>query len=459
MSEQSSYAPPPEAINPELIAQSPMNQDILPADNNVAFSANAYTDDELDTYEDAFGLDDLEVESSHVQNEDLTFESFAIDPKGTNFYREMDGSKPVNEAEFRDWFNQLPPERQAVLNNERIRLEAWNTSVEKGSEQAHEKLIALVPELYEAKLPEWLAEKLPPGTEYALGFNQSSASSIDDAEEYLEECNGVDVDGYNYAHRFRMFDASMSEYLGQNDTPIGHQIEQGNFGDPSIGRFVAVFPRVDTTIKSDLSIARAATEDERVLPADFETEYTVGDKSKRSVSTKYIAGFIDDEGNFWTNNNFMTDTAGADFALHTEVLQPAQIENNQHVTDLPSIEQATVAEWAELNNEKLLILATAEDPSNPMKSLELAAGERVREIRERAETEGRELNDIETAQIKHIVRTVKESRAEIVALIDATPQIKAEILTQAKMRGTPLTPNEREVLKAIFALRGGEKAA
>jgi hypothetical protein len=268
-----------------------------------------------DTTENDFEL--LEEPTSKLTaQDDYSFEAFATNPKATRFYREVDGLDPIDEVAFHNWFQAQPAERQDFLNDQRRFIEAREAAIETGSRHAHNKLIAEVPELYNAKLPPWLAKRITPGTEYALGFNQSYSSDVSEATDSLNEFNGVDMDGYNYHHRFRMFDASMSDYLGQDDTPISLQIEQGNYNNPSIGRFVVVFPRTDPFIKADVSIARAACEDEAVLPQDFEAEYFSGNESKRSINTKYVAGFIDNEGNFWTNENFMADTTGANLVRY-----------------------------------------------------------------------------------------------------------------------------------------------
>jgi predicted RNase H-like nuclease len=94
-----------------------------------------------------------------------------------------------------------------------------------------------------------------------------------------------------------------------------------------------------------------------------------------------------------------------------------------------------------------------------MESLERAANKRIREIRAQANVEHRTLSETEVAQIKKIVETVNRSREEIATVIEAVPEIKSEILRKARDRGTPLTPKEHDVLKAIYALLGGEKVA
>ncbi len=256
------------------------------------------TDSENDLFD--FGADDFD-DIPHEPDHEAAFISWFIDPEATAIQREVDDMPPLDAAAYEEWLNGLSPDELKRVESardsyqrEKARYERWT--------QVHDKLITTVPELYWAKLPGELEQRLD-GKRYGLGFNQTGgAESIEEAEEYLRENAGVDTSNYDLTHRFLMFDSDMSRdvVLGPSGD-IAQAVDTGYFRDPDTGRFVAAFP-----VTPDVDLVQERLSDainldpEHVLSPDAFTKTQLGE----SYSTKYIAGFIDRDGTFWSNRNF-----------------------------------------------------------------------------------------------------------------------------------------------------------
>ncbi|HSA83696.1 MAG TPA: hypothetical protein VLF20_02305 [Patescibacteria group bacterium] len=170
------------------------------------------------------------------------------------------------------------------------------------------------PELLDALLPKELGEMLPKGfSRYFLGFNQSSAiTSAQEAEEHLKKYKGLTMEGYSdLNHRFKL--------IGPGSQETGLLAEQfaihGYFGE-FIGRFVSVFPIDDakltdqdpTAISQELYETYPKDDPDYPYPQDlFINGKGTAGKDDKIVNTKYIAGFIDVQGNFHRNPSFMQE--------------------------------------------------------------------------------------------------------------------------------------------------------
>src|SRR5688572_2824283 len=166
------------------------------------------------------------------------FQSYYVQPEITTALREADGMPPIDPDLYNAWLEQLPPEEREIMDQQRQHIELQNDH----RRMVHDKIAGTVPELYAATLPPELAEALG-DVPFAIGLNQTMASSIDEAREYLGENNGVDITSYNFHHRFEMFDTTMDL-----DGPAGENLETavdaGYTQNSRIGRFVGVFPIV-----------------------------------------------------------------------------------------------------------------------------------------------------------------------------------------------------------------------
>jgi hypothetical protein len=257
------------------------------------------TDYEFDPNDlDPSDFDDFDAPTDDITAEDA-FKSFFLDPEQTAVAREAEKMPSIDEDQYQAWLASLPEDRHQLLEGERNRYLA-----ERDRRNAiHDKLTSLVPELYEAKLPPELEQKLG-GQRYALGFNQTMNNrDVVGATAYLKENQGVDFTGYRLGHRFLIYDESMTnEQLGtDNPKGIARAIEAGYFNDTTVGRLVAAFPVQEGV---EITQGRLATEvslhPEDVLPHDAQVAASHG----VSYAGKYVAGFIDAGGNFWVNQEF-----------------------------------------------------------------------------------------------------------------------------------------------------------
>jgi hypothetical protein len=237
-------------------------------------------------------------------------QSYFIDPADTNAYREADGMPPLTDEDLNAW---LATQDEETIGKLRQAREARQAKA--GLRQlVHEKLVAAVPELYAARLPEELEARLE-GKRYVLGFNQTYASDIDEARETVEAQQGISLryhDDVSYAldQRFLLYDAEMGEgYLGADSgSYIAGAIEAGYYNHPGLGRFVAVFPEAHPEESFGDPLRYEVNMNDHILPEDM---YTRPDGNNIAVNGKYLAGFIDREGDLWVNRNFCTDSAVA----------------------------------------------------------------------------------------------------------------------------------------------------
>lgn len=249
--------------------------------------------------------------------------SYYVDPEETAIIRETDGMAPIDPQELADWLNQLTPEARNLLEKIKTEERQRQAGHAEASSTAHSKLTELVPELYEAQLPEVLANRLG-DTPYVLGFNQTMASTVQEARDYVAEEGGIDFTGYRLSQRFLMYDQSMTDYLGTEENPMGISaaIELGYFGEPTIGRFVVAFPAEHSLEASKDPLAIQVDQAPgHVLSADAITL----NNGKQVVSGRYVAGFIDEAGDFWLNNNF------------AEQAEPAFSRYQKEPTDLETV--------------------------------------------------------------------------------------------------------------------------
>lgn len=232
--------------------------------------------------------------------------SYYTNPEETAAIRETDGLAPVDPQELADWLDSLSPQARDLLEKMKEEERQRQTEHQEASSTVHRKLTELMPELYQAQLPEELAERLG-DTPYALGFNQTMASTVEEAHDYVAKEGGIDFTGYRLPQRFLMFDQSMADYLGTEEHPTGISaaIEHGYFGDPTLGRFVVAFPAEHPLENSKEPLAIQVEQDPaHVLSADAITH----PDGKKVVNSRYVAGFIDEAGDFWINDGFANQT-------------------------------------------------------------------------------------------------------------------------------------------------------
>lgn len=246
-------------------------------------------------------FEDSPLDESWQDRREQQMSSYYINPEEAAAARAADGMEPIDENEFNKWIDSLTLEEKGELDEQRAAIAAKKEL----QDSVREKLRISIPDLYKGKLPRELENKLE-GSPYAIGFNQSMASSASEASDYLHELEGIDITGYNYDQRFLMFDAT-SELEDGDNPAINQAIESGYTGESVIGRFVTAFPAENSqNIGENDDVAHIVNAEPNVLPEDFESQKIARNgESKQAVSSKYVAGFIDGEGDFWVNANFM----------------------------------------------------------------------------------------------------------------------------------------------------------
>jgi hypothetical protein len=238
---------------------------------------------------------------------DVPMEAWFRDPVATQKQRELDGLEPMDPDEYQRWLANRTDAQMAKLNNMR-RIDLESKAKHK---TVREKLLGQVPELYEAKLPAELAERLG-DTPYAIGFNQSGTDDLFSAGLELDDNQeGISINRQNLGHRFLMYDEASGGVLGtERTTGIAHAVEEGYYHNSSNGRFVAAFPLARPENRRSSSSGQPVSiqvnlDNKKILPADAIKDYVDDEGHARSAySGKYIAGYIDDKGVFWANKNF-----------------------------------------------------------------------------------------------------------------------------------------------------------
>lgn len=190
------------------------------------------------------------------------------------------------------------PDVRAMLD-ERRAAEIGDGEVITGIEQS-------APELLRGTLPSD-QEQLLANKEYILGVNQSGAATVAEALEYVDASRGIDLGMYSLYQRFKLLDKNTAQHSPDD---VAATLAHGYYGNSDILRYVIAMP-MDEYYKAGKrrtadSDASHALDDDKV-PQDFLTfdaSRVSGMEHGYSVSPKYIAGFIDGEGNYHANKNF-----------------------------------------------------------------------------------------------------------------------------------------------------------
>lgn len=190
---------------------------------------------------------------------------------------------PEEAALYQEWLGSLDEDTKLIIN-ERKRAQG-RYDVVKG------EMLKSCPDLLQGKLPAEQANKLASG-KYVLGVNQSQAFSIEDAKSYLKEDNGIGLGIYGLDQRFLL----LNEASTNTDAEYTEQVMVGGYYQNSnIGRFIVAVPTGEHNAVQDA-----------VNKADAIADFTqqTNEAGGRSVSPKYIAGFVDSLGVYHENRNF-----------------------------------------------------------------------------------------------------------------------------------------------------------
>ena len=214
----------------------------------------------------------------------------------------------ITGADIRTWRESLTDAEGEDFDRSRD-WEARKTDV---ANKIKAELEQSAPELLSGRLPADLEALV--GGSYQLGVNQSGVDTLEDAQAVLQKFNGVDMGMYNLDQRFLIADKNTPDYAAEAVTYGYYGRREGS---PAMGKFVAVIPGENY---------------HQDLPSDFwvSNGNTDGNiyKGSEAANAKYIAGFIDDQGKFHRNNNFM----------RSEVPDLTTDSEPDRVTDSPTID-------------------------------------------------------------------------------------------------------------------------
>lgn len=193
----------------------------------------------------------------------------------------------VTEEALEKWYNALPEDQREWLSSSR---EVYRMAAEldkKAMETVEANLTNTAPELLEGRLPKDLADRI--GDEYAIGLRQRSTYGLEEAEEVLTEFGGVDVANLDLVQSFNVLK------LGDDDWTVRGTVIKGYYGSRAGGKFVIAIP---------LSVGDGnPTETYNLIPDMLRT--SLENPEHDAVNPKYMAGYIDGDGVFFRNENFM----------------------------------------------------------------------------------------------------------------------------------------------------------
>lgn len=238
---------------------------------------------ENDTKSSEIIVEQKQTGESRYGDNPIIFAQYVIDgisPQDLSEYSEEEG------ALYKDWLDSLDENTKQIIN-ERKRAQGRY-------EVVRDEMLKSAPFLLEGKLPAEQIKKL--GSEkYVLGVNQSQAFSIEDAKDYLKEDNGIGLDMYGLDQRFLLLDENSTKAHADYTESA---VVSGYYQNSSIGRFIIAVPmdgRQNYNAPQD-AVSEAYTIEDFTQPT--------GKFGGRSVSPKYIAGFVDNAGKYHENRNF-----------------------------------------------------------------------------------------------------------------------------------------------------------
>jgi len=215
----------------------------------------------------------------------------------------------VTQEQLSTWYSSLPEDEQKRLAEGRQEMGQHAERVDTAETTVEHNLEISAPELLSGRLPKELADRI--GSEYAIGLRQLGSYEATEAQGQLDADGGVDVSNLGLVQSFNVIKPS-----DDADTTKGTVIK-GYYGAHAGGKFVIAVPMVEGI--TDPTQAYDSTPDmQKGLESSDNPDFS-------AVNPKYVAGFIDGEGVFHPNQNFMKSSEPK---LSSESLdsQPQQVE-------------------------------------------------------------------------------------------------------------------------------------
>jgi hypothetical protein len=184
-----------------------------------------------------------------------------------------------------EYIKDLPADKREFLKEMRRKsLDAAQTE-----DTVEHNLELTAPELLEGRLPNELADRI--GSEYVIGLRQLESEDVGEAQEQLDDDGGVNVSNLGLVQSFNV--------LKPNDYSwtIKGTVISGYYGATGGGKFVIAVPMAEGI--------NSPSEAYDTLPDMQQELLSSSNPDHRAVNPKYVAGFIDAEGVFHANKNFM----------------------------------------------------------------------------------------------------------------------------------------------------------
>ncbi|MGB3945535.1 MAG: class I SAM-dependent methyltransferase [Candidatus Saccharimonadales bacterium] len=242
---------------------------------------------------------------------------------GINHHDEVN----VTEEELNTWFSTLPKDEQqrlASAKQEANEIREYTTKLEGTVEQ---NLETSAPELLKGRLPQELADRI--GSEYVLGLRQLGSYELDEAQESLDADGGVDVSNLSLTQSFNVIGADDDDWTAKGT------VIRGYYGVRGGGKFVIAVP---------MNGADNPTTAYDSVPDMQQDLRSSSDSDHRAVNPKYVAGFIDGEGVFHPNENFMrTNEAklSSESATSSPSTETAELQKSTNPYERLTSEQLT----------------------------------------------------------------------------------------------------------------------
>ncbi len=233
----------------------------------------------------------------------------------------------MTQEQVDNWYNSLPENQQQYFAEGKREMSQQTEQVHELETRVEANLEASAPELLEGRLPKELADRI--GSEYFIGLRQLGSDEATEAQEKLAADGGVDVANLGLTQSFNVIKETDDDWTTKGTVIRGYYGVQGG------GKFVIAVP---------LHGADSPTTAYESVPDMQQELRTSSDSNHRAVNPKYVAGFIDGEGVFHPNENFMRSNEAklsGESAPSTPMVEAVEPQESTNPYEKLSAEQLT----------------------------------------------------------------------------------------------------------------------
>lgn len=233
----------------------------------------------------------------------------------------------MTQEQVDSWYNALPEDQQQYFAEGKREMSQQTEQVHELEAKVEANLEASAPELLAGRLPKELADRI--GSEYVIGLRQLGSDEAGEAQEKLTADGGVDVANLSLTQSFNVIKETDDDWTTKGTVIRGYYGVQGG------GKFVIAVP---------LHGADSPTTAYESVPDMQQELQTSSDPNHRAVNPKYVAGFIDGEGVFHPNENFMRSNEAklsGESAPSSPSLEAAELQESANPYERLTPEQLT----------------------------------------------------------------------------------------------------------------------